>query len=104
MLLKVSPIVSQHSKHSNNLSTYVNRARTHFPFNGSPLFNFNIASLAISCLTATKVENSGIGILNALFASAAVALSHEMSFRFDRLTAYVRDDVGKMAMQAQKWR
>jgi hypothetical protein len=33
-------------------------------------------------------------------ASAAVVLSHKMSIRFDRLTAYVHDDVSKTAMQA----
>jgi hypothetical protein len=48
------------------------------------------------------LDNDGLGpeILKALFASATVVLSHEMSIRFDCLTAYAHDDVGKMAMQA----
>jgi hypothetical protein len=43
--------------------------------------------------------SGGKGTLKALFASAAIVLFHQMSIRFDRLTAYVRVDVGKMAMQ-----
>jgi hypothetical protein len=48
--------------------------------------------------------SGGIDILRAFFASTAVVLCHEMSIRFDCMTAYVRDDVGKMTMQAATFR
>jgi hypothetical protein len=50
-------------------------------------------------LEPTGKEFQRTWILNALFASAAIVLSHEMNIWVDRMTAFLRDYVGKTALK-----